>query len=104
MIAPSEASPGVPKQNGAVSKEKSSPEPAASSSPVSAPPSPKETKAPIQVTLVKDKAGLGFSLDGGFDSPSGNKPLVIKKIFTGKSAFKSNFELYMQNFNILLLV
>lgn len=39
---------------------------------------------PVTVTLVKDGAGLGFSLEGGKDSPSGDQPLTIKKIFTGK--------------------
>lgn len=39
--------------------------------------------------LVKDGAGLGFSLEGGKDSPVGDKPLVIKKIFTGTFAFAS---------------
>lgn len=36
------------------------------------------------VQLFKEGAGLGFSLEGGKDSPLGDKPLVIKKIFTGK--------------------
>lgn len=38
--------------------------------------------------LVKDASGLGFSLDGGKDSPQGDKPLTIKKIFQGGAADK----------------
>lgn len=44
---------------------------------------------PVTVTLVKDGAGLGFSLEGGKDSPFGDQPLTIKKIFTGGCAEKS---------------
>lgn len=47
--------------------------------------------APITTTLLKDGAGLGFSLEGGKDSPLGDRPLTIKKIFSGGAADKSGF-------------
>lgn len=40
------------------------------------------------VTVLLEKAGggagLGFGLDGGRDSPKGDCPLTIKKLFAGK--------------------
>ncbi|KAK9497803.1 hypothetical protein O3M35_003725 [Rhynocoris fuscipes] len=61
---------------------------------------PKYTSAPLKendvkwgpletVILQKDGTGLGFSLEGGKDSPYGDMPLTIKKIFTGGCAEKS---------------
>ncbi|XP_013790325.1 uncharacterized protein LOC106474179 [Limulus polyphemus] len=40
----------------------------------------------ITVELQKDKTGVGFSLDGGKDSPVGDRPLTIKKLFKGGDA------------------
>ena len=39
--------------------------------------------APITVSLKKEGTGLGFSLEGGKDSPFGDRPMTIKKIFSG---------------------
>jgi len=44
---------------------------------------------PKTVVLKKEGTGLGFSLEGGKDSPSGDRPLTIKKIFSGGAADKT---------------
>jgi hypothetical protein len=58
--------------------------------------SPGEDRGPpLIITLTKDGAGLGFSLEGGKDSPLGDKPLTIKKIFTGKDMYLSIHNRYV---------
>lgn len=42
-----------------------------------------------KANLIKDGAALGFVLEGGRDSPLGDKPLIIKRIFKG------NFDLIL---------
>uniref|UniRef100_A0ABD2XD71 PDZ domain-containing protein n=1 Tax=Trichogramma kaykai TaxID=54128 RepID=A0ABD2XD71_9HYME len=45
---------------------------------------------PMTVVVRKDSNGyFGFSIDGGRDSPKGDKPIVIKKIFPGGPAEKT---------------
>merc|ERR1711902_25444 len=44
---------------------------------------------PKTVVLKKEGTGLGFSLEGGKDSPLGDRPLTIKKIFSGGAADKN---------------
>ncbi|XP_063149245.1 PDZ domain-containing protein 2 [Candoia aspera] len=45
-----------------------------------------ELNGAISVELLKTSAGLGFSLDGGKASVSGDRPLFIKRIFKGGAA------------------
>ncbi|KAH7962360.1 hypothetical protein HPB52_015695 [Rhipicephalus sanguineus] len=40
-----------------------------------------------KIVLVKDGLGLGFTLEGGKDSPLGDKPLVVKRIFRGEGVY-----------------
>jgi hypothetical protein len=37
-----------------------------------------------KANLIKDGAALGFILEGGKDSPLGDRPLAIKRIFKGQ--------------------
>lgn len=41
----------------------------------------------VRVILKKSSSDLGFSLEGGVGSSSGDKPLTVQKIFRGKTSF-----------------
>lgn len=42
----------------------------------------------LRAELQKDVTGLGFILEGGKDSPLGDRPLLIKRIFRGKGGIR----------------
>lgn len=37
----------------------------------------------IEVILIKGLTGLGFCIEGGIDSPLGDKPITVKRLFKG---------------------
>lgn len=51
------------------------------------------------MTLKKSSSDLGFSLEGGVGSSSGDKPLTVQKIFRGKTSF-SQFKAIIFNTSI----
>ena len=48
-----------------------------------------KTYKTITAVLPKEGASLGFILEGGKDSPLGDRPLVVKKMFKGTANLAS---------------
>ncbi len=40
-------------------------------------------KETIKIELIKGGVGLGFCIEGGYGSPLGDKPIIVKRLFKG---------------------